>query len=967
MNILLGASDLPFSSPPPSSGSGTPRPRTSRHRRKTAGAPAAELQWPRVIEDGGVTFTVYQPQIDKFDDAVLEARAAVQVETGTGDKKQTSYGVIWITANTSIDKESELVQLDDIQITKANFPTAGDKTEEYLEVFRRNVEQGRTISLARVEANLAIAQADKKGNAVPLKNDPPTIYYRTSPAILIMIDGDPVLRAVEGSGLQRVLNTRGLLLQDSSSYYMPLGDRWLTSNAVTGPWRMAASVPPNAQTMRDALAKDEQSQTDLMDDPGDDVKALLAQGKIPEIIVSTVPAELVVTQGKPDMKPIAGTQLLYVANTTGDILLDLKDQNYYVPLTGRWFRAKSLEGPWQFVDGADLPKDFAKIPTENPKASVLATVPGTPAAQEAVIANSIPQTAEVNREEAKFEPSYDGQPQFENVPDTSLQYAANTPTPVIRIDPTSYYAVQGGVWFSSASPVGPWIVATAVPPVIYTIPTASPIHYVTYVRIYRYSPTYVWVGYTPGYMGTCYSPWGTVVYGTGWYYRPWIGRYWYGAPMTWGFGVGISWNPWSGWNVGFGWGGYRPYYRPYWGPYYGWHRVPGRYYGRPVPTPYGRPPGMSITNVNVYNRPGIARPGVRPAPRPAPLNRRCNPGARLRARVRLRRPAADPRDDQPIDASRTGNDESLDSACAGSDESDDAAGSGHHRSDDAARTGHDGPVDTARAFPSRQRLRREGRQRVPAATRRQRMGDQRPGQVEARPARDATGSRRGIAPGPASDASCAAAGQARSTAGAPLDAAEPPVRGSRHAQPALARSEGPRHGQLPREPSPPIPTPAAVQAAFATAAGTGAAAEEAVGGGDGKGVSPPSGRRRRAALCDLQPRRLVLLPLDGAGQLDPDAAEGIRGRLPPRRLGHPATSHPGIARRAGHHPRGCVLRDADLAHRLLGASGAEDLEGPDLPDSPGPRGRLVDGVRIFDLEAAHDGSGRRRGAPRLTS
>ena len=220
---------------------------------------------------------------------------------------------------------------------------------------------------------------------------------------------------------------------------------------------------------------------------------------------------------------------------------------------------------------------------------MLATVPGTPAAQEAVIANSIPQTAEVNREEAKFEANYDGEPQFQAVPDTSLQYAANTPTPVIRVDPTSYYAVQGGVWFMGGSPLGPWVVATAVPPVIYSIPTASPIHYVTYVRIYRYSPTVVWVGYTPGYLGTCYSPWGTVVYGTGWAYRPWIGRYWYGAPMTWGFGVGISWNAWSGWNVGFGWGGYRPIYRPYWGPYYGWHRPPS----------WNRPP--------VYGRPGTTR------------------------------------------------------------------------------------------------------------------------------------------------------------------------------------------------------------------------------------------------------------------------------------------------------------------------------------------------------------------------
>ena len=590
-------------------------------------ADGGNLQWPRVIEDGGVTFTVYQPQIDKFDDTVLEARAAVQVETPVDDKKQTTYGVIWIKANTFIDKETRLVQLDDVQITKANFPTAGDKVEQYLEVFRRNVEQGRTISLARIEANLAIAQADKKGNAVPLNNDPPRIYYRTSPAILIMIDDDPVLRDVEGSGLQRVLNSRSLILKDAGAFYTPIGTRWVTASTVTGPWRLAASVPGNAQQIRDALARDEnQSQADLLEDPGEDVTALLAKGRIPDIIVSTVPAELIVTEGAPDMKPIAGTQILYVANTSGDILLDLSDQSYYVPLTGRWFRAKSLDGPWQFVDGEKLPKDFAKIPQNNPKSNVLATVPGTPAAQEAVIANSIPQTAEVNREEAKFESSYDGAPQFAAVPDTQLQYAVNSPTPIVQVDPTTYYAVQGGVWFTGISPMGPWLVATAVPPVIYTIPTASPIHYVTYVRIYRYSPTVVWVGYTPGYLGTCYSPWGTVVYGTGWNYRPWIGNYWYGAPMTWGFGVGISWNAWSGWNVGFGWGGYRPIYRPYWGPYYGWHRPPSWHrppvYGRPVygrPTPYGRPPGVSITNVNVYNRPGIARPGVKPAVvRPAP-------------------------------------------------------------------------------------------------------------------------------------------------------------------------------------------------------------------------------------------------------------------------------------------------------------------------------------------------------------
>ena len=550
-------------------------------------ATAAQLAWPRVIQDKDTTFTVYQPQIDKFDDAVLEARAAVQVETKVGDKTRTTYGVVWIKANTAIDKENRLVQLDDIQIVKANFPTAGDKADDYLEVFRSHTEGTRTISLDRIEANLAITHAGEKGNAaVPIKNDPPKIFYRSTPAVLVLIDGEPALRPVEGSpGIERVINTRGLILKTGGSFFMPIADRWLTASSAGGPWQLAAGAPPPVQAIRDAIAKDEkQTQVDLMEETSDDVQGVLAEGKSPEIIVSTVPAELIVTQGTPQMKPVEGTQLLYVTNTSGDILFDLKAQDYYVPLTGRWFRSRSLDGPWQFVAGDKLPPDFAKIPTSEPKANVLATVPGTPAAEEAEIANSIPQTAEVNRDEATYQSSYDGDPQFQDVPDTPLQYAVNSPTPVVRVNATTYYAVQGGVWFTAAAPLGPWIVATAVPPVIYTIPAACPIHYVTYVRIYRYSPTVVWVGYTPGYLGTCYSPWGTVVYGTGWYYRPWIGSYWYGAPWTWGFGAGFYWSTRTGWGWGFGWGGYRPYYNPWWGPYYGWRPRPPAYR-----QPYSRP------------------------------------------------------------------------------------------------------------------------------------------------------------------------------------------------------------------------------------------------------------------------------------------------------------------------------------------------------------------------------------------
>ena len=46
---------------------------------------------------------------------------------------------------------------------------------------------------------------------------------------------------------------------------------------------------------------------------------------------------------------------------------------------------------------------------------------------------------------------------------------------------------------------------------IYTIPPSSPVYYVTYVRIYGSTPDVVYIGYTPGYLGSYYSADGVVV------------------------------------------------------------------------------------------------------------------------------------------------------------------------------------------------------------------------------------------------------------------------------------------------------------------------------------------------------------------------------------------------------------------------------------------------------------------------
>ncbi len=158
-----------------------------------------------------------------------------------------------------------------------------------------------------------------------------------------------------------------------------------------------------------------------------------------------------------------------------------------------------------------------------------------------------------------------------------------------RSTPNSYYAVVAGVWFTAAQITGPWSIATSVPTVIYTIPPSSPIYYVTYVRIYEATPQYVYVGYTPGYLGTVVSPYGTVVYGTGYAYSPWIGSVWYPPPYTYGVAAAPVYNPWVGFTYGFALGlATAAWTEPYWG---------GAYY---YPALLGRLPCCASASANVY-------------------------------------------------------------------------------------------------------------------------------------------------------------------------------------------------------------------------------------------------------------------------------------------------------------------------------------------------------------------------------
>ena len=96
---------------------------------------------------------------------------------------------------------------------------------------------------------------------------------------------------------------------------------------------------------------------------------------------------------------------------------------------------------------------------------MLPTVAGTPQAQEAVIENSIPQTATVPLKNGPtFTPNFDGPPQFAPIPGTSLSYVPNSSEPIIQVTPNSYYAVVAGVWFTAPQLTGPWTSRPRCPP-----------------------------------------------------------------------------------------------------------------------------------------------------------------------------------------------------------------------------------------------------------------------------------------------------------------------------------------------------------------------------------------------------------------------------------------------------------------------------------------------------------------------
>ena len=550
--VLLIAASLSWLGTVNSSAQGTKS--TARPRSVVSG----DNGWPRGYSlPSEAQIVIFQPQVMSWDGQKQMIAMSAVSYVAKGEQKP-AMGTIKMQADTSVALTERLVKFSTVKVTETNFQTLSkEQTQEIVGQIEQAIpKEDRLIALDRV-----LAQVDKSLIAPKsvdgLKADPPQIFVSRTPAILVSLDGEPIWSPIKDNDLKFAVNTNWDFFQypPTNTYYLRDDATWLKASALGGPWTPAGKLPDSFKKLP---ADDDNWKEVVLNLPG---KALT---RAPKVNVTTTPAELLLLDGDPKYVPVPGTSLWWVSNTESDVFRLGETGPIYYLVAGRWFRAPNINGgDWKFAT-PDLPEDFKKISLEHPRSRVLASVPGTDQAAEAVLLAQVPQIARVNKNEVQPpDVMYQGEPQFEPINGTSLHRAVNTDKEIIKFG-DSYYLCYQGIWFVSTGPAGSWTLATSVPDEIYKIPPSSPVYDVTYVTVEADdNAADEWVTYaaTAGYTGLMVG-WGCTMWGTGWYYPPY---YWYG--------------------------GYYPVYYPYWrtygygawyNPYTGIYGTAGRIYG-----PYG--------------------------------------------------------------------------------------------------------------------------------------------------------------------------------------------------------------------------------------------------------------------------------------------------------------------------------------------------------------------------------------------
>ncbi len=225
-------------------------------------------------------------------------------------------------------------------------------------------DQLERVARATGRANLLRGKPDPKTRRRPsLKGGSlPQILVATQPTALLVLDGEPRFQAVGGTPLQYATNTTAHLFRDveAKQLYVRIAGYWFRSSSSAGPWEF---VPAHRLPESFAAIPD--------DSPKRGVKAGIEAAKqehaapargIAPVMVAASPARTslyLTLDGDPQLEPVDGTQLGYVANASVPVIR-LDERRWFAIQNGAWFSAETVSGPWRLADS--VPPEIYAIP-----------------------------------------------------------------------------------------------------------------------------------------------------------------------------------------------------------------------------------------------------------------------------------------------------------------------------------------------------------------------------------------------------------------------------------------------------------------------------------------------------------------------------------------------------------------------------------------------------------------------------
>jgi hypothetical protein len=195
----------------------------------------------------------------------------------------------------------------------------------------------------------------------------------------------------------------------------------------------------------------------------------------PRVVIAKKRTVLVYIDGEPRYVPVKGTQLSGVLNTRTLLIKDAKGR-HYLRLYDGWVSAESLRGPWSVTKPPPAAAQVEKVARASGRANLLQGKPSPKTRRRPSLkSGSLPQILVATKPTALL--VLEGEPRFEAVAGTPLQYAANTTAHLFRdVETKQLYVRIGGYWFRSSSTVGPWefVPAERLPESFAAIPDDSP-------------------------------------------------------------------------------------------------------------------------------------------------------------------------------------------------------------------------------------------------------------------------------------------------------------------------------------------------------------------------------------------------------------------------------------------------------------------------------------------------------------